>query len=167
MAQYTVTASTETVNLFSKRAASDQWGNWSTATWTPTMVFSAAIPKGAKQIAAVLTVNVVQDPVYGSYFFVDDQKLGTGIGTKTIAISVDAGTSKRSVKVSFTGTGKTGTLSQLSLNMSLAVTYDYSDSPLQRVENGALVKYKLYHAESKALTAYNVYRAENGALIRY
>lgn len=167
MAQYTLTASTETTNLFSKRASSDKWGNWSTATWTPAMVFSSAIPKGAKNISAILTVNVIQDPAYGSYFYVDDKKLGTGMGSKTISISVDAGTSKRSVEVSFTATGTQGTLSQLSLNMSLAITYEYSDSPLQRAENGTLVKYKLYRAENGTLIGYNVYRTENGALIQY
>ncbi len=167
MAQYTVTASTETTNLFSKRASSDKWGNWSTATWTPGMIFSATIPKGAKNITATLSVTVTQDPAYGSYFYVDGQKLGTGMGAKAITISVSAGTSKRSVEVSFTGSGTQGTLSQLSLNMSLAVTYEYSDSPLQRVENGTLAKYKLYRAESGTLVSYNVYRAENGALIQY
>lgn len=167
MAKHTVTASTEEFALFSRRDASDKYGNWTTASATPSLTFSAPIPKGAKNIVATLTVTVTQDPAYGSYFYVDGQQLRTSMGVKTISISVNAGTSSKAVAVTFTGYGTTGTLSQLSLKLNLSITYEYSASPLQRAENGALVKYRLYRAENGALVPYSVYRAESGQLVKY
>ena len=163
--QYSFTVSTESQWLVSKRK--DSWGNWTTGTWSPVLAFPSMIPKGAKNISAILNVNVTQDPFYGSYFYVDDKKCSTSTGTKTVTVDVAAGSKSKTVEVTFTASGKTGSTAELQLNMALTVSYEYSDSPLQKVENGALVKYKLYRAENGSLVGYNVYRAENGALIQY
>lgn len=165
MAQYTVTASSGTNWMTTRRQ--DDWGNWSKATWKPSLVFTGAIPKGAKNISAVLTITVKQPPLYGSYFYADGQKLTTATGVKTINIAVSAGTSSRAVEVTFTGSGKIGSTAQMQLEMSLSITYDYSASPFQRVENGQLVKYRLYKAENGKLVPYSLFKAESGKLVKY
>lgn len=117
----TVTASSSAFSLTSRRE--DDWGNWSEASETVTLVFSAAIPANANVTEAVLTVNVTQDPIVGSYCTVDGQQVRTSVGQKQISITVSPGTSSRAVTVSFKGSGTTYSTAQMAMSLSLSVTY--------------------------------------------
>lgn len=118
----TVTAASSAFALTSRRQ--DDWGNWSEASETVTLVFSAAIPANANVTAAVLTVNVTQDPIVGSYCTVDGQQVTTSTGQKQISITVNPGTSSRAVTVSFKGNGTTYSSAQMELSLGLSVTYE-------------------------------------------
>lgn len=116
-----ISASYGALTLTSRRQ--DDWGNWSEA--AADVVFNfPAIPAGAQVGTATLTLQVGQDPICGAYMTVDGQSVLTQVGTRSISITVPAGTSSRTVRVSFKGTGKTYSVSQVGITgMTLSLSY--------------------------------------------
>lgn len=101
----------------------DNWGNWSEATADAVFSFDA-IPAGAQVSTATLTIQVGQDPICGAYMTVDGQSVLTGMGTRSISITVPAGTASRTVHISYKGTGKSYSVSQVAITgMTLSLSY--------------------------------------------
>lgn len=159
MAQITVTAGD--IALTSKRSGN----TWSKPSWPAS--FALNLPKYSIVDSAVLSFAAGSPICGGSSITADGQRTGAGRHSINIAVANEA--QARDVTFTFSGSGTSYSTSITTITeISLTVVYHVKNPcPFQRVESGALVKYRLYRAEGGSFVPYNVCKAEGGALIKY
>lgn len=101
----------------------DGWGNWSEASTTIPFTYDT-IPAGAQVSTATLTIEISAAPAVGNYITVDGQSVRSSTGVKTISITVQPGTARREVAVSFKGGGTAYSSSQVTV-AAMTLTFSY------------------------------------------